>query len=69
MTISMICTYNKVEILVKDADLRKKLGANAVQTIEELWSPKVAAQRLVKFCNGLLNEEIIRFKDGPCSKA
>ena len=61
--------YNKVEILVKDADLRKKLGANAVQTIEELWSPKVAAQRLVKFCNGLLNEEIIRFKDGPCSKA
>ena len=61
--------YSKVEILVKDADLRTKLGANAVRTIEELWNPKVAAERLVEFCNGLLNEEIIRFKDGPCSKA
>jgi glycosyltransferase involved in cell wall biosynthesis len=61
--------YSKVEILVKDADLRTKLGTNAVRTIEKLWNPKVAAERLVTFCNGLLNEEIIRFKDGPCSKA
>jgi len=61
--------YSKVGILVKDADLRTKLGANAVRTMEELWNPKVAAERLVEFCNGLLNEEIIRFKDGPCSKA
>ena len=61
--------YSKVKILVKDADLRTKLGANAVRTMEELWNPKVAAERLVTFCNSLLNEEIIRFKDGPCSKA
>lgn len=61
--------YNKVEILIKDAELRKKLCANAVQTMFDLWSPKVAAQRLVEFSNGLLNGEIIRFTDGPCSKA
>lgn len=61
--------YSKVGILVKDADLRTKLGTNAVRTIEKLWNPKVAAERLVTFCNGLLNEEIIEFKDGPCSRA
>ena len=61
--------FSKVGILVKDADLRTKLGTNAVRTIEKLWNPKVAAERLVTFCNGLLNEEIIEFKDGPCSRA
>jgi glycosyltransferase involved in cell wall biosynthesis len=61
--------YNKVEILVKDAELRKKLGANAVRTMEDLWSPKVAAQRLVEFSDGLLVNKIIKFEDGPCSKA
>jgi hypothetical protein len=58
-----------VGILVQDADLRTKLGTNAVKIMEKLWNPKVAAERIVEFCNGLLNEEIIRFKDGPCSKA
>jgi glycosyltransferase involved in cell wall biosynthesis len=61
--------YRKVEILVKDADLRMKLGANAVKTMEELWNPKIAAERLVKFCENLLKGKIIKFKEGPCSKA
>ena len=58
-----------MRILVQNADLRTKLGTNAVKIMEKLWNPKVAAERIVEFCNGLLNEEIIRFKDGPCSKA
>lgn len=57
-----------MKILVKDADLRKKLGAHAVRIMEESWGPKVVAARLVTFCNGLLDEEIIEFKDGPCSR-
>ncbi len=61
--------YEKVEILVKDSNLRTQLGRNAIRTIETLWNPEVAAKRLVKFCEGLLNGEVIEFKDGPCSKA
>jgi glycosyltransferase involved in cell wall biosynthesis len=61
--------YSKVEILVKDAELRKRLGTNAVQTMEDLWNPKVAARRLVEFCDGLLVNKIIKFEDGPCSRA
>ena len=61
--------YSKVEILVQDADLRTKLDIKAVKIMEKLWNPKVAAERIVEFRNDLLNEESIRFKDGPCSKA
>ena len=61
--------YRKVEILVKNADLRMKLGANAVKTMKELWNPKIAAERLVEFCENLLKGKIIKFKEGPCSKA
>ena len=61
--------YRKVEMLVKNADLRMKLGANAVKTMEELWNPKIAAKRLVEFCENLLKGKIIEFKEGPCSKA
>jgi len=61
--------YDKVEILIKDAELRKKLGSNAVQTMLDLWDPKVAARRLVEFCDGLLINKVINFDDGPCSKA
>jgi len=61
--------YNKVEILVKDTNLREELGRNAVRTMKELWNPKVAAERLVKFCENLLKGKIIKFKEGPCSKA
>lgn len=61
--------YNKVEVLVRDTDLREELGRNAVRTMDELWNPKVAAERLVKFCENLLKGKIVKFKEGPCSKA
>jgi len=57
-----------VGILVQNADLRTILGTSAVKIMEKLWNPKVAEERIVEFRNDLLNEEIIRFKDGPCSK-
>jgi len=40
----------------------------SVRTMKELWNPKVAAERLVKFCENLLKGKIIKFKEGPCSK-
>ncbi len=61
--------YIKVEMLVQDANLRKTLGTNAINTMEELWSPKVAAERLVEFCGGLLENKMIEFEYGPCSRA
>lgn len=61
--------YNKVELIVNDSKLREKLGRNAVRTMEEIWSPQIAAERLVQFCEGLLKDEVIDFANGPCSKA
>lgn len=49
--------------------MREKLGRNAVRTMEGTWSPQVATERLVQFCEGLLKNEIIDFTDGPLSKA
>jgi len=60
---------SKVETLVRNADLRTRLGANAMRTMRELWNPKVAAERLLQLCNALLIGESIDFIEGPCSKA
>jgi len=61
--------YNKIEILLKNSNLRGKLGRNAVRTMEGMWSPKVASERLVQLCEGLMMGEIVDFTEGPCSKA
>ena len=61
--------YFNVEKLLKNEELRKKYGNNALLTTTTLWSPAVAAKRLVDFTSSLLNGEIINYEEGPCSRA
>ena len=61
--------YLNVEKLLKNEELRKKYGNNALLTTTTLWSPAVAAKRLVDFTSSLLNGEIINYEEGPCSRA
>ncbi len=58
----------KLRILIEDAELRKKLGENAFNTIKNDYNARVAAFRLVEFVkNGCeLNEN---YESGPITKA
>lgn len=55
--------------LCKDAALRKQLGVNAYQTMIREWNPKVAADRLYRFCEGLVNGSVQPEQEGPLSPA
>ncbi|MDE7417257.1 MAG: glycosyltransferase family 4 protein [Lachnospiraceae bacterium] len=60
---------DQVLCLCRDEALRKKLGTNAYQTMIREWNPKVAADRLYRFCEGLLNGKVEPEKEGPLSPA
>ncbi|MDE7271927.1 MAG: glycosyltransferase family 4 protein [Lachnospiraceae bacterium] len=55
--------------LCRDSKLRRQLGTNAYQTIVDEWNPKEAADRLYRFCEGLLRGAVKPEKEGPLSPA
>lgn len=55
--------------LCGDAAFRKRLGTNAYETIAKQWNPKEAADRLYRFCEGLVNGKAVPEKEGPLSPA
>ncbi len=55
--------------LCRDAQLRRTLGVNAYQTMTQEWNPKTAADRLYRFCEGLMNGTVQPEKEGPLSPA
>lgn len=55
--------------LCRDSELRKRLGISAYETIVNEWNPKVAADRLYRFCEGLLDGKAVPEKEGPLSPA
>lgn len=59
----------QVTRLCKDAELRKRLGINAYETIIKEWNPKEAAERLYRFCEGLLDGKAKPEQEGPLSPA
>ena len=59
----------QVLTLCQDMELQKKLGMNAYDTIVNLWNPKEAADRLYRFCEGLIEGRVTPEKEGPLSPA
>lgn len=55
--------------LCRDEGLRKTIGANAYQTMIREWNPAVAADRLYRFCEGLVNGKVEPEKEGLLSPA
>lgn len=56
------------EKLCNNKDQMRYLGTNAAATITELWNYRVAAERLVKTAQALLEEQNgVRYEDGPMS--
>ncbi|MBQ8816715.1 MAG: glycosyltransferase [Lachnospiraceae bacterium] len=59
-----------VEQLMKDADLRERLGRAAYESVRDNWNADVAAERLFAcMCAELKGEKLPEFATGPLSKA
>ena len=61
--------YEKVKLLLNDADLRKRISINAYKTMLEIWNPQNAAIHFIKLVEALQAGKDTPFTDGPCSKA
>ena len=59
----------QVRLLCQDGALQKRLGASAYETIVSTWNPKEAADRLYRFCEGLIGGSVLPEQEGPLSLA
>ncbi len=58
-----------LERLIRDPELRLRLGQAASETMRTLWSPEIGAQRLVTLCHGLLGQSAVPdYRSGPCAR-
>lgn len=48
---------------------RKEMGRAAYHTMAEEWNPDVAAKRLIRLIEDLMQKKDGGFEKGPCSKA
>jgi len=56
--------------LVENLDLCIKLGAEAIKTMQNEWTPKIAANRFIDIAASFLNHQTEpEYKSGPMSKA
>lgn len=54
--------------IIKNADLRCQVGQAAAQHMQQLWHPRIGAERLVGLCQGLLGlAPMPVYQKGPCS--
>jgi glycosyltransferase involved in cell wall biosynthesis len=59
---------NLLSALSKNPLWRIKLAKEGQRTIEETWSPKVAANRFISVCDAIIGKKVIPlFKTGPMS--
>lgn len=59
----------QISLLVQDQNLRRKIQSCGKVTINEIWSPEVAANRFVKVCEAILDKkEIPFFENGPLKR-
>ncbi len=60
---------SNIEFLINNPNICEQLSINAYHTIQNEWSPQIAANRLLGLCKVLLNSEGNVQISGPCSKA
>ena len=66
-SIKSLC--DNVIILLDDPCLMSQLSKNGINTMRQLWSPQIAATRLIELINCLKRGDVIPFNNGPCSEA
>lgn len=58
-----------VKYLLKNAEVREKMGRNAYETIAKTWNARNASQNLLKLCHRILGETTEVPRIGPGSTA
>lgn len=61
--------FKIVRDLIDHKELREKLGEKAYKSLSEMWSPEIAAERLVGLITALSTGNDTPYDLGPCSKA
>lgn len=59
----------KVEWLLRNPDKMEQIRINAINTMKDVWSPRQAANNLLRLIASLQNGEETPIINGPCSKA
>lgn len=59
----------QVESLFKNVELRRSISHAAYISMQNIWSPRIAAKNFIKLSTSLLNHEDLFIQEGPCSKA
>lgn len=61
--------YQNTKYLLDNPEVRYKLAVKGVKSMQEVWSPKNAANTLLKLIDDLLNHRECTIEMGPCSLA
>lgn len=61
--------FEKVEVLVKNSELRKMFGRNAYRTMTETWNAQTACDNFFKLVDSLSQHKDTEITEGPCSRA
>lgn len=61
--------YSKVKQVIDEPALRETLAKNAYETMRDIWSPRNAAENLIKLIKNLQEGKDTSILEGPCSKA
>lgn len=61
--------FLKVKSLIDDKKFREEIAENAYYSMKEVWSPKNAANNLIKLCYLKENNQKNNILKGPCSDA
>ena len=61
--------FSKVSSLIVQPDMRRTMGVQACHTISDEWNASVAAKRVIKLFNALLQNGPLPFSEGICSVA
>jgi glycosyltransferase involved in cell wall biosynthesis len=59
----------KVQFLLNNPEKMQQMQQNAIGLMRNVWSPSVAANRLLSLITNLKENKPTPFEDGPCSKA
>ena len=60
---------DKLERLIKDEELRNRLGKCAYEQMSREWNPQVAAERVIGLYEALSSGNKTPYESGPCSEA
>lgn len=67
--IALDSLYEKVVWLLEHPMERKQMQRNAIKQMQDVWSPRQAAQSLLQLIDDIKNGRDTSIKEGPCSKA